>query len=180
MTGATVLLSGGIDSACCVHFLKSRGFSVSGLYVDFNQASAAIEWQKVCEAGEFFRIEVAKISCKSESIFGAGELTGRNGFLVFAGMLLGKCDAGLIVLGLHSGTPYFDSSAKFVEMLEPLVRECSSGKLELHTPFISWSKADVYKYFNSTGIPKDMTYSCEAGSQIPCGSCQSCQDRRLL
>ena len=40
---ATVLLSGGLNSISCAHFLKQRGLSVRGLFIDHGQAAARNE-----------------------------------------------------------------------------------------------------------------------------------------
>ena len=37
---ATVLMSGGIDSAACAAFLAAQGIKVSALFVDHGQAAA--------------------------------------------------------------------------------------------------------------------------------------------
>lgn len=36
---ATVLISGGIDSAACAHLLAAQGHLVHGIFVDFGQAA---------------------------------------------------------------------------------------------------------------------------------------------
>ncbi len=61
-----------------------------------------------------------------------------------------------------------------------LVQQCSDGNLSLLTPFLHWSKDDVYSYFLSQGIPLEETYSCEAGTAPACGQCASCHDRQRL
>ncbi|WP_168800896.1 7-cyano-7-deazaguanine synthase [Peteryoungia ipomoeae] len=180
MARATVLLSGGVDSTSCIHFLQTRAFEVRAIYVDFGQPAAVIEWAKVVAVSRLFGIPSTKVTCSSDSEFGVGELGGRNAFLLFAAMLLGKCEDGLLVMGIHSGSPYFDCSPEFVDMVARLVSACSSDRLQVHMPFLSWTKADVYAYFRSTGINPQLTYSCEAGTDSPCGDCLSCRDRRLL
>ena len=43
----TVLFSGGIDSASCIHFFKTKGCEVRGIFVDFGQAAARRENEAV-------------------------------------------------------------------------------------------------------------------------------------
>ncbi len=174
---ATVLLSGGIDSASCAHLLQAQGFNVRGLFADFGQAAASMERQAIQAIGAKLEIEVETISASASTQFGTGELVGRNSFLIFSAILLGGCQDGLVVLGIHSGTSYFDCSPAFINRIDPLVRECSNGKIAVSSPFLTWSKSDVYSYFRTSGIPLALTYSCEAGTSPPCGTCASCGDR---
>ncbi|SDI90826.1 MULTISPECIES: 7-cyano-7-deazaguanine synthase [Bradyrhizobium] len=180
MKRATVLLSGGIDSAATALFLKSSGFAVRGLFVDYGQASLVLEQKAVDRLRHLIGITVDEICASSLSSQGVGELTGRNAFLVFSAALLGNCRSGAIAIGIHSGTPYYDCSPDFLEKVDALVQECSAGKLFVLAPFVRWSKDDVYSYFLSQSIPLDETYSCEAGTAPSCGQCASCLDRKRL
>ena len=40
------------------------------------------------------------------------------------------------------------------------------------------TKADIVKLGLELGVPYQLTYSCYAGSQPPCGQCGTCIDRR--
>jgi 7-cyano-7-deazaguanine synthase len=181
MKRATVLFSGGIDSTSTALLLKSSGFDVRGLFVDYGQASRQAERKSVDRLRQIIEIRVDEVHvAPSSSRFGVGELTGRNAFLIFCAALLGNCEPGGIAIGIHSGTPYYDCSPEFVERIDALILECSSGKLSVLAPFVHWSKDDVYSYFLSQGIPLDETYSCEAGTVPSCGQCLSCRDRARL
>ncbi|WP_210338414.1 7-cyano-7-deazaguanine synthase [Bradyrhizobium genosp. L] len=180
MKTATVLLSGGIDSASAVLLLRSNGFAVRGLFIDYGQAARDMERQAVARLRDVLGITVDELQVSTHAKHGAGELRGRNAFLVFAAVLLGNCEPGGIGIGIHAGTPYYDCSPDFVERLDELVQQCSDGKLTVLTPFVHWSKDDVYSYFLSQNISISATYSCEAGNQPPCDRCASCLDRKRL
>jgi 7-cyano-7-deazaguanine synthase len=180
MKQATVLFSGGIDSTSTAILLKSSGLAVRGLFVDYGQASRDMERMSVARLKDLLGIKIDEIHIKSPSSHGVGELTGRNALLIFSAVLLGNCDSGGIAIGIHSGTPYYDCSPDFAERIDALVQQCSGGKLSILTPFVHWSKNDVYSYFLSQGIPLNETYSCEAGTNPPCGFCASCLDRKRL
>jgi 7-cyano-7-deazaguanine synthase len=177
---ATVLLSGGIDSAACVHFLQGHGHDVEGVFVDFGQAAARQERQCTHLIRDYFSIPLRIIQASTQDTFGIGELAGRNAFLMFSAILLGGCRDGLLVIGIHAGTPYFDCSSAFLARIDPLVRECSNGQVSVLAPFVDWSKDDVYSYFLNARIPLEKTYSCEAGVVPPCKECASCKDRARL
>jgi 7-cyano-7-deazaguanine synthase len=180
MADATVLFSGGIDSTSAVHFLRTKDFSVRGLFVDFGQASARMERRAIKNLQRLLDIPITEVSASGPANFGAGELTGRNAFLVFSALLLGGCDRGILALGIHDGTPYFDCSMAFLGRIDGLVSECTDGKVSISAPFAEWSKDEIYSYFLSLNIPLDSTYSCEAGAEIACGICASCRDRKRI
>jgi 7-cyano-7-deazaguanine synthase len=112
-TTATVLMSGGIDSAACAHFLRSSGMSVDGLFIDHGQAAAEPEAKAVAALAGHLGIAVRKAGLMGSHSFGAGELLGRNAFLIFTALLLSGGRSGLLGLGLHAGTPYYDCSEAF-------------------------------------------------------------------
>lgn len=180
MKRATVLFSGGIDSTSTAVLLKSSGLTVRGLFIDFGQASRHMERKAIVRLRELLEIEVDEIQIRSLSSYGIGELTGRNALLIFSAVLLGNCESGGIAIGIHSGTPYYDCSPDFASKIDVLVQQCSDGKLSILTPFLHWSKDDVYSYFLSQSIPLEETYSCEAGTAPTCGQCASCLDRKRL
>jgi 7-cyano-7-deazaguanine synthase len=180
MKNVTVLFSGGVDSTSVALLLKSSGWSVRGLFVDYGQASRQAERRSVARLKNLMGIAVDDICISSLSTHGVGELTGRNALLIFSAALLGNCNPGAIAIGIHSGTSYYDCSPDFAEKIDALLQQCSDGKLSLLTPFVHWSKDDVYSYFLSQNIPLQETYSCEAGTIPSCGKCASCRDRKRL
>lgn len=177
-----VLLSGGIDSACCLHFMLHQGYETSGLFIDFGQPSASIEYEHALEIAKSnnCRLESVDISFSpDQQKISSGEIVGRNSFLVSTAYMLSRNDYGLICLGIHSGTPYYDCSPAFFESQNRLISEQSDGKCSLVAPFLTWSKQQVYAYARKIGLPFEATYSCENGVKSHCGVCSSCLDREL-
>lgn len=179
-TTATVLMSGGIDSAACAYHLRSQGLIVNGIFVDYGQNAVDREAQAVATLASHLRIKIQKIKVDSSKKYGSGELPGRNAFLIFTALFFRGGRSGLIGLGLHAGTPYYDCSEEFVLNIGKLVAEHTDGKVSVVAPFINWTKRDVYDYFLLSKIPIESTYSCEAGTLPICGSCASCGDRKAL
>lgn len=177
---ASVLLSGGIDSAACAHFLKSQGMAVEGLFVDYGQKAARLEHIAARAIAEHLSISLSAISCVGPSIHGSGEVIGRNAFLIFSSVVLAGRHAGILAIGIHSGTPYYDCSGAFLSGISCLIGEHTDGKLALIAPFSDWSKKQVFEYFRAAGLPIKATYSCEAGTSEPCAVCNSCRDREAL
>ena len=178
---ALVLMSGGIDSTACALFLTKQGYDVRGLFIDYGQPAARYEALAVGEIGGQLGIDVAMCKLLGGPAFGAGEITGRNAFFVFTALLVERNSfAELLALGIHAGTPYYDCSEAFLRSISRIVHETTGGNTQLIAPFITWTKMQVYGYFLSLRLPKELTYSCEAGLQPPCGACASCADRLLL
>lgn len=179
LRATTVLMSGGIDSSALAKFCLDRGLRTRGLFIDYGQAARNYEWRSVQAVASQLSIRADRLECRGQS-FGAGELIGRNLFLVSAAIFLGQIHSGLIAIGVHDGTPYYDCSQPFIERVAAIIEEQSGGTLSLIAPFIGFQKPQIYSYFQSTGLDIEATYSCESGVFPPCGSCASCQDRRTL
>ena len=45
-----------------------------------------------------------------------------------------------VVMGIHSGTPYYDCTAVVAHRMDILLQERTSGVTRFLAPFISWSK----------------------------------------
>lgn len=175
-----VLLSGGIDSAACAYLLESKGFKTQALFVDYGQPAAPHERLSSSKIAGYLGIPLHEVKLIGADQARVGEVLGRNAFFVFAALLATRGAANLIALGIHAGTPYFDCSAEFSDEISKCVAHHTQGRVSLFTPFVTWGKADVYEYFKSTKIPIELTYSCEAGGDVPCAQCASCRDRESL
>jgi 7-cyano-7-deazaguanine synthase len=179
-TFATVLMSGGIDSSACAHFLLARGYVVEGLFVDYGQAAVGPESRAVAIIADHLGVSFRRISFAGFAPSGSGELVGRNALLVFAALFANRGRSGLLGLGIHAGTPYYDCSGEFFAAADRLVAEHTDGKVAVVAPFVNWPKRDIRDYFISAKLPVGATYSCEVGSEPSCGKCASCRDRRAL
>lgn len=177
---ATVLMSGGIDSAACAAFFATQGIAVSALFVDHGQSAATQERTAVRSLAAALGIDVQELAFTGAAPSGSGELIGRNAFLVFAALFATRAQTSLIALGLHAGTPYYDCSPAFLDVINRAVAEHTDNLVQVVAPFVEWTKRDVYDYFIQAGLPIEKTYSCETGGESPCGSCASCLDRKAL
>lgn len=175
-----VLLSGGIDSAACVSFFKQQGNQVSALFVDYGQIAAAREGNAAREISRCFGIDLRQIRCEGMSERLAGYVPGRNAFFVFLALTQTPFDSGLISMGVHSGTTYWDCSEDFAEACQTLLHGYCGGKIRLNLPFLHWNKREVWEFCEQTNVPVRETYSCELGAEQPCGCCSSCSDLEAL
>lgn len=180
-TAATVLLSGGIDSAACAHHLLAQGFEVDALFVDYGQAARQPELAASELVAKELRIALRRVALSGMPTRAAGELPGRNAWLASTAYFAGAGRPAVIGLGVHAGTPYYDCSSRFWTSMSDLIAEQSDGTTRIVTPFLEWSKSDVYDYFvSNVNIAPSITYSCEVGTVPRCGKCLSCRDRDAL
>lgn len=171
-----VLLSGGIDSASCAHFYKTREYSVETLFIDYGQKALTKEAEAASKIAKHLELPIKKISLKGTRDKIHGEILGRNAFFLFVALMEFQSKSGLIGIGLHSGMPYYDCSEDFINSMQVFFENYTDGCIKIGTPFLTWSKSDIFDYFSQTEIPYQLTYSCERGVQQPCNICLSCKD----
>ena len=178
---AIILLSGGIDSTACVHYLLEEKYNIDSVFIDYGQKSRDKELSSARRIAEYYKIKLNKIDIKtSNDLFSSGEIIGRNALLIFTVIMYQKINHGFISLGIHSGTPYYDCSKEFVKRINDILNGYSGGRILIHAPFLKWDKYMIFQYCKDNGVPLHLTYSCENGTDPPCGECLSCRDRKIL
>jgi 7-cyano-7-deazaguanine synthase len=177
---ALVLLSGGVDSSCCVAFYLRMGYDVRCVFVDYGQPANKKEEKSAKAIANYYGVSVEIIRCSGPSTTFQGEIAGRNAFLIFASLLFGPQLTGMLVLGIHSGSIYYDCSEHFVSHLSDVLSGYRGGEVVLATPLLTWTKQDIYDFCVEQRVPTHLTWSCELGPSHPCGHCLSCKDRERL
>lgn len=102
-------------------------------------------------------------------------LPGRNLLFVLAGAAHAyKVQADSVALGLLDPADHLfpDQTRRFVEECEGMIETAMGKHIAVLTPLIEFSKSDVLAMARVRGL-KD-TYSCHAGSDVPCGECLAC------
>jgi 7-cyano-7-deazaguanine synthase len=179
-SNATVLLSGGIDSTACLAFFLEEGVQVKAIFVDYGQAAASREAVAAKAVCTHFGISLYHIRCVGVSAKSAGLIVGRNAFLILAALMEMDEPHGLLAVGIHAGTNYWDCSADFVRHVQAIIDGYTDGRVRLSAPFLDWAKADIWRYCVDHHVPTELTYSCQLGLNQPCGSCLSCRDLEAL
>ena len=174
-----VLLSGGLDSAVCAHLLKANGAQVEGLFINYGQAALTREQVAAQGVADHLEIPLRTRALAPAFARGAGELPGRNSLLISLAVFELGTDGGVVAIGVHAGTRYYDCSEVYIEAIGRLVQEQTDGRTVVSAPLVAWSKHDVFKVFQEANLPLAMTYSCEAGP-VACEVCLSCADRKAL
>jgi 7-cyano-7-deazaguanine synthase len=173
---ALVLMSGGVDSYACAHFLKKSGLKPFALFVNYGQAALKRERAAVKKIAADLKVKQSEISLDLNRPFGEGEVPGRNGLFAMAAIAASPKGTSLIAMGIHAGTTYYDCSELFVERMDHFISEYTQGAIRFAAPFATWSKSQVFDYFYGAGLDISLPYSCERGG-TPCGKCTSCLDR---
>lgn len=178
--GALVLLSGGVDSVACIHLLQSQHFQVSAFHISYGQPASSIERTRSEEIARYFKVPLKTCQVHATTNLTDGEIQGRNAFLIFTALTMAEQTHGIIAIGIHSGTNYYDCSGTFFNKISTLVAESTEGRVSVLAPFVGWTKVDIFKYCQQHKLPINLTYSCERGTSPPCGLCLSCKDRKGL
>lgn len=179
-TNVWVLLSGGIDSAACAAFYRQPQFRVEGVFIAYCQAAADRETEASRAVAQYYGIPLQTFTWSSSRSKGAGEVVGRNAFLIVGAAMELEDATGIIATGIHSGTRYYDCSASFLKSLQGIIDGYTGGRLRIAAPFLDWDKRLIWEYCIANGVPLALTYSCERGTIPTCGTCNSCRDLEAL
>ena len=102
---ALVLASGGLDSSTLLALLISLGLHPTSLFIDYQQSAANAEEAAITSICQEMDVPLRIVKYKGTQ-FGAGEIRGRNAFLLHTGLLEFPAESGVIVMGIHAGTGY--------------------------------------------------------------------------
>lgn len=174
-----VLVSGGVDSAACLRYYLNRQHPVAGLFVNYGQPAENMERKAALAICEIFGVRLC-LSRVEGPRMAPGPIRSRNALLLTLALMLTDFETGLVSIGVHGGTTYPDCSPEFVRQIQLLYDLYTGGRIRVDAPFLDWSKRDVYDFAVAHGVPIEMTYSCLAGTEQPCGACESCKDLEAL
>ena len=198
------MLSGGLDSTVCLA-LAAREGSVVALTFDYGQRHR-VEIERARLVAERYGAEWLCVQLDA-SQWGGSALTdasvdvpvdgveadvipvtyvpARN--LIFLSVAMGVAearDAGAVYLGVnaldYSGYP--DCRPEFIDSFRAtaalaLKRGVEGNPVELRTPLIDLTKADIVRLGVEVAAPLELTWSCYLGFERPCGECDACRLR---
>ena len=204
---AIVLFSGGLDSTTCLYWAMSQGYECEALTVSYGQRhdrevlAAQMIARNLGVKHHLITLNLPWLATSSlvdknqtipdvavENIPKNGVpstyVPGRNlMFLSIAGSLLDSVGAEAIVAGPNaidfSGYPDC-TPAFFKAAADALNRGTVTGVnegIEVLAPLMRLSKAEIVKMAAQLKVPFELTWSCYAGGQKPCGHCDSCKLR---
>jgi 7-cyano-7-deazaguanine synthase len=204
---AVVLLSGGLDSATCLALARRDGYRCYALSFDYGQrshselaAAEAVAQHLGVAAHKIINVDMSGIggSALTDSALAVPEsetagipityVPARNTvFLSYALAWAEVLQADAIYIGVnaldYSGYPDCrpEFIAAFQQMANLATRAGIEGKLlEVATPLIAMTKAQIIAAGLAAGVDYSLTVSCyQADAQgHACGKCDSCRFRR--
>jgi 7-cyano-7-deazaguanine synthase len=203
---AIIVLSGGLDSATCLGIALKKGYNVFPITFEYGQrhkrevkqASAlvnkyGIKNHKIVNVN--FLSEIGNSALTDYSILvptkGVKEdipetyVPGRNMiFLALASAYAEILGARYIYTGVnaidYSGYP--DCRTEFIKSMNKSVNLAtkvgtSKKNIEIITPLINITKAEIIKIGIDLKVPYELTTSCYSGREKACGYCDSCRIR---
>ena len=200
---ALVLFSGGLDSTVLAAQLQADGIETRLLSIDYGQrhAKELNKAEKIAQAlGLPHRIlrlpdlgpllggssltddemELPEGHYAEESMK-ATVVPNRNMILLaLAGGHALSIGFDTIAYAAHAGdhTIYPDCRPEFADAMEKALGLADWQNLDLHRPFVNFSKEELVRKGNELGAPLELTWSCYAGREKHCGKCGTCVERK--
>ena len=204
---AVVLLSGGLDSATALAIAREQGFSCYALSVDYGQRHAAeLEAaRRVARAGgarehRVMRVDLAGIggSALTDASIAVPEtpttgipvtyVPARNTIMLALALAWAEVlGAQHVFIGVNvlDSSGYPDCRPEFIAAFGALAALATRAGVEgspcrVHTPLISWSKAEIIRAGTRLGVDYAQTVSCYQADAAGrgCGRCDACRLRR--
>jgi len=200
---ALVLFSGGLDSTVLAAQLLADGAETRLLSIDYGQrhAKELDKAEKIAQAlglphrilrlpdlGPLLggssltddQVELPEGHYAEESMK-ATVVPNRNMILLaLAGGHALSIGFDTIAYAAHAGdhTIYPDCRPEFADAMEKALGLADWQNLNLHRPFVNFSKEELVRKGNELGAPLELTWSCYAGREKHCGKCGTCVERK--
>ena len=200
---ALVLFSGGLDSTVLAAQLQADGIETRLLSIDYGQrhAKELNKAEKIAQAlglphrilrlpdlGPLLggssltddQVELPEGHYAEESMK-ATVVPNRNMILLaLAGGHALSIGFNTIAYAAHAGdhTIYPDCRPEFADAMEKALGLADWQNLNLHRPFVNFSKEELVRKGNELGAPLELTWSCYAGREKHCGKCGTCVERK--
>ncbi|MBV8234526.1 MAG: 7-cyano-7-deazaguanine synthase QueC [Acidimicrobiia bacterium] len=202
---AVVVLSGGLDSTVCLALAARDAVDVVALTFDYGQRHR-VEIDRARLVAGLYGAEWLCVQLDA-SRWGGSALTdasvavpvdgletdvipvtyvpARN--LIFLSVAMGVAEArraDAVYLGVnaldYSGYP--DCRPAFIDSFRrtaalALKRGVEGDPVDVRTPLIDLTKAEIVRLGVDVGVPLELTWSCYLGGAHPCGKCDACRLR---
>ena len=203
---ALVLFSGGLDSTTMLAMVKSDGYEITALTINYNQRHVSeIDFSKKSlsqlqiNKQIIFDLDLSKIGgsaltddipvpIDSNDNIPTTYVPARNTiFLSLASSFAERLNISDIFIGAniidYSGYP--DCRPEFIKSFEKTINlgtklGVEGSHFRIHTPLIKMTKAEIITKGHSLGVDYSLTLSCynPTDSGLACGKCDSCKFRK--
>ena len=183
------LVSGGLDSTLIGIMAREEGIQTYPLFIDYGQRAAQREWQTCklvhekhglpepirMDLAGFGKVILSGLTSSEKDIKDDAFTPGRNlMFLLMGSSYAFQAGADAVAIGLlaEQFSLFPDQRSGFLEKAQSAIEAALGRSMRIVTPLAEFGKHDVVKLAREKGI--NGTYSCHAGTEIPCGKCVSC------
>jgi 7-cyano-7-deazaguanine synthase len=201
---AVVLASGGMDS-CVTIAIAGQDFSLALLHLNYGQRTEGRELRAFHEIAAYYNVDRRlAVSMEHLARIGGSSLTNKEMSVAHADLqnkniptsyvpfrnanMLSVAVSWAEVLGASAifvgaveedSSGYPDCRREFFDAFESAVRTGtkSETKIEIFTPVIQMSKADIVLRGVALKAPLHLTWSCYQNEDMACGICDSCAIR---
>lgn len=199
---AVVLVSGGMDSCVTAAIAKAEADEIAFLHVSYGQRTEERERRAFNDIADFYAVDKRlEVSIAYLAKIGGSSLTDKTievteadleskeiptSYVPFrnANMLaiatswaeVLKADAIYIGAVFEDSSGYPDCRPEFYRAFERTIEAGTKPetKIRIKTPIIHLSKAEIVKKGMELGAPLTLSWSCYRGTELACGTCDSC------
>lgn len=204
MKKAVCILSGGMDSTLASFTAKNEGYEIIAVHFNYGQRTEHKELEafrnivrelNVSEKYEinipfFTQIGASALTDKTIDVPTSGLTDGvpityvpfRNGiFLSIATAIAEKHEAQALFIGVvqEDSSGYPDCTDTFIDKMNSAMNQGTkeTTKLEIITPLVHLTKAQIVSKAIELNVPLELTWSCYSNEDKACGVCDSCRLR---
>lgn len=201
---AIAVVSGGLDSVTMAYQLRAEGFDLDLVAFDYGQRHRKeLQFSKAAACALDARFDLIDMTRVGEHLQGSAltsdipvpdghyaeesmkvtVVPNRNAIMlaIAYGVAVSR-SAGVVASAVHAGDHFIypDCRPGFVAAFAAMQRLATEGfgEVQLVTPFLNASKADIVATGHRLGVPFDRTWSCYKGGDLHCGTCGTCVERR--
>ena len=199
---AVCLVSGGMDSCVTAAVAQTENEEIAFLHVSYGQRTERRERQAFTDIADFYRIEKRlDVSIEYLAKIGGSSLTDSGIEVADANLeskeiptsyvpfrnanMLSIATSWAEVLGANriyigavaeDSSGYPDCRPEFYEAFEKAIDAGTkpATRIEIKTPIIHLSKAEIVRRGIELGAPLDLSWSCYKNEDAACGACDSC------
>lgn len=192
-----ILFSGGLDSTVLLAHRLAVGDEVTAIGFDYGQRHRkelkAAQWIAEYYGVPYRVIGMASVALPS-ALTGTVEVPDGHAespdsttvpcrnliFLSIAAAVAesGGVDAVFIGANADDNAGYLDCRPMFLNAMHSAIKLATSRNIELKTPYLHMTKAQIVNKGLTLHAPIWMSWSCYRGEEEPCGRCGACESRK--